>query len=193
MDRASNSSRRLRASCPAATSVQALRVRSRALARVVAWQTVHRRRADRRPRLVDGTGLAGDRRCWRRWRVAVGLLVPSQRQARPELRSVEARRTISPPRLEYSVGFPRMRSDFLESLRPLSCFRTDHFSATAFSPPSALQTRRRSAELVTVALPRHCIPVAIAQPKWCQEPAVAVPAKRRWPCRSSGPAAPSSS
>ncbi len=41
-------------------------------------------------------GAAGRRACWRR---------------------------IPPPQLEYSVGFPRMRSDFRESLRPLSCFR----------------------------------------------------------------------
>lgn len=73
----SHPTRRLPASCPASTSVPALRVRSRMPARVVAWQSVHLPLADQRPEVssVDGSTAVRTTLC------------PRQRESTPTGRS----------------------------------------------------------------------------------------------------------
>lgn len=74
-------------------------------------------------------------------------------------------RRIPPPRLECSLAFPRRCRYFRESLRHLSCIRTDVRDGISLS----LETLRRCGRDPTDALPPRCSPSTLSRSKGAAE------------------------
>lgn len=99
-------------------------------------------------------------------------------RAWPPSRPGKRWRRIPPPRVVYSIELPRVREDFEEFLRPLSCIRTCTPQRDAPLPFVRAPILPRISRSSTISLPPRCVSVdsgaSTAVPRSCRPAAIEV-------------------